>query len=225
MPHSQTPTSSVPPLRPRTPSASRPTPRLTRRAFVALSTGAAAALSGCLGLAEVHEARAAGENGASGGTGASGDGSGGGSGSGDGDGHDDHTHADGGDIDVAVVGDVVPGSTVTVLASHDDDPLADAVVFRRDADGSERRLGRTDADGRLDVHVPDDGALSLRLAFESLEGEYEAGSGGTEHTHTDESTEHSHTDDEPTDHTRTEAEPTEHDHAGDEHTDHDHALR
>lgn len=82
----------------------------------------------------------------------------------------EHAH-DAGGIDVTVDGHVAAGEEVTVVATHHDDPVANASVFR--VDGDDRVLvGRTGDDGRLAVTVPGDGNLTVLVESGDLSGRY-----------------------------------------------------
>lgn len=87
---------------------------------------------------------------------------------------DDHTHTDGGTIDVEVVGDIEPGATVTVVATHDGEPVADATVEVGESGGSREVVGTTNARGRLDITVPESGELNVKVRSGELEGQFES---------------------------------------------------
>lgn len=61
-------------------------------------------------------------------------------------------------VDLDVIGDANPGEDVTIVATLDGDPVPDATVS---VDGEE--LGRTDADGRYTLTIPDDGQSSVTV--------------------------------------------------------------
>lgn len=83
------------------------------------------------------------------------------------DGDDDD--ADGA-LDVTVEGDVANGSTVTVNVTHEGDPVEGANVS---LNGD--HVGTTDADGQLDVTLPDPlgEEVVISAEYEDLEGEWE----------------------------------------------------
>ena len=70
------------------------------------------------------------------------------------------------DVTIDLVGDPIPGETVTLVATVEDVPMADAVVER---DG--QRVGRTDADGRYRLSVPDSETVTVRVSRGEIAGE------------------------------------------------------
>lgn len=71
------------------------------------------------------------------------------------------------EFDVAVDGTVSAGETVTVTATHNGTPVENATVEVND-----ETVGTTDADGQLDVTLPDD-ADEVEIAVETDDGEGE----------------------------------------------------
>ncbi|WP_435195446.1 PepSY domain-containing protein [Natronomonas sp. EA1] len=84
-----------------------------------------------------------------------------------------------GAIHIEVLGDIAPGATVTVVATHNGSALAGADVYVKDGNGDRQLVGQTDADGRIDVTVPAEGdkagRLSIQVRHGELEGEFDFG--------------------------------------------------
>lgn len=80
-------------------------------------------------------------------------------------------------IRITYEGEVSPGSTVTITATHDGAPVSGANVYVRGADGERMLAGTTDENGRLEVTVPSEGErageLHIKVRKRGLEGELE----------------------------------------------------
>lgn len=85
---------------------------------------------------------------------------------------DQHSHEGGGSLNVSVAGDITPGNAVTIRATHDTEPVADADVYVVHRNGTRTHVGRTDEDGRLNVTVPESGHLSVDVHSDDLDGHY-----------------------------------------------------
>lgn len=83
-------------------------------------------------------------------------------------------HAKGGDdedaLDVAVDGEIEPNATVTVTVTHNGSAVENATVILND-----EVVGQTDADGQLEVALPEDlgDEVEIEVETEDAEGEWE----------------------------------------------------